>query len=110
MSVQPSVAAVRWIGRERRIHRRVALSAPATLFTDTATCPAQCLNLSMGGARLRTDSALPSGTVLKLAVELGPGRRVQALAEVVRAASGDMGVRFIQLDPASMLAILTQVR
>ena len=63
----------------------------------------------MGGAGLRTRSNVPSGSVLKLKVNLSSGQ-VHTLAEVVRSQGSDLGVRFVELDPSSMNAILTSVR
>ena len=80
------------------------------MFMNDAARPARCVNLSMGGAALVCDARVSSGTVFKLAMDLGGGRRLHALAQVVRANGGDLGVRFIQLDPHSMVAILAQVR
>ncbi len=72
--------------------------------------PAHCMNLSLGGAGLRSDARVAAGAVVRLAIDLGGGRRVQALAEVVRTNGTEVGARFIQLDPSSMVAILSAVR
>jgi len=63
----------------------------------------------MGGAGLRTRASMRSGALLKLKVSLGTGQ-VHTLAEVVRTRGSDVGVRFVQLDPHSMDAILSSIR
>jgi hypothetical protein len=92
------------------LHRRVLVSAEATFLVDGMAHPAHCLNLSMGGAGLRSNARVAAGTVLRVAIDVGGGRRIQASAEVVRTNGAEVGARFIQLDPASMVAILSAVR
>lgn len=63
----------------------------------------------MGGAGLRSQSPLPAGSVLTLRLRLG-AKRVHTLAQVVRCEAGDVGVRFMQLNPDAMGSILTKLR
>lgn len=99
-----------WVGTERRRHRRVGVRAPASLVSSWNVGTAECVDLSMGGAGLLSDATPPSGSKLKLELHLGPGRRVIASAEVVRSCDGSVGIRFVQLDPKSMAAILSMLQ
>jgi methyl-accepting chemotaxis protein len=69
----------------RRESERVGLDAPATLVVDGSELPATCLNLSLGGARVRVGRTLAAGcgVVLRLAglPEL-PGHVLDGGAEV----------------------------
>lgn len=94
--------------QERRRHHRIEVSAPASFLTNDTIRVARCVSLSMGGAGLRTRTSMPSGAILKLKVSLSTGQ-IHTLAEVVRARGTDIGVRFVQLDPTSMDAILSSI-
>ncbi|MCU0691081.1 MAG: PilZ domain-containing protein [Polyangiaceae bacterium] len=94
-----------WIGPNRRRHQRVSLAAPARLLVDDVICAAQCLDLSVGGARLQCEASVPSGTTLELDVEFDATRRARIPSEVVRVDDTSVSVRFVRLDPNSLAAI-----
>jgi PilZ domain len=88
---------------ERRFHHRALVGAPAWLVTEDARHPGECFDVSMGGAAVRTDAALPVGSRLKLEIALGRLRRPVVIpCEVVRIAKGELGLRFTALDRASL--------
>jgi hypothetical protein len=92
---------------ERRIHHRVLAGAAAWLIIGEARYPAECVNISMGGAALRTDAPVSTGSILHFELSLGLDRgSVSIQCEVVRAAKTDVGLRFMALDRASLEAIL----
>ena len=96
-------------GAERRIHRRVQVVTAAWLRVDgEQRFPAECLNVTMGGAAVLTDVTLSSGRVVQLELTLGKQERHVVLScEVVRARGAELGLRFIALDRPSLEAILS---
>ena len=92
---------------ERRLHHRVLVGAAAWLVADDGRHPAECVNISMGGAAVRTEAPVTTGRVLHFELSLGLDRgSVSIQCEVVRAAKTDVGLRFMALDRASLEAIL----
>jgi len=77
---------------ERRRYRRVRVDLKGRLFVpaDSRECHCNVIDLSPGGASLDCELALESGTQIVLYLD-GFGRLE---GNVVRAASGDFGVRF----------------
>ena len=69
---------------------------------------ARCVSLSMGGAGLRSQSPLLTGSVLTLRLRFG-SKRMHALAQVVRCDGSEVGVRFLQLHPDAMGTILSKL-
>ena len=62
----------------------------------------------MGGAAVRTEAQVAIGALVQLELSLGLDRgTVTVPCEVVRAASGEVGVRFLALERASLEAILS---
>jgi PilZ domain len=95
---------------ERRHHHRALVGASAWLLAFGDRHDAECVNVSMGGAAVRTRAALRVGTPLSFELSLGSDRGSIAIeAEVVRVAEGELGLRFVALDRASLEALLQLV-
>jgi hypothetical protein len=93
---------------ERRIHRRVLAGTAAWVVVDDQRFTAECVNVSMGGAAVRTDARPRTGSVVHLELSLGTdGTSCSIKCEVVRSATTDLGLRFMALDRASLEAILS---
>ena len=93
---------------ERRIHHRVLVGAAAWLVTEDDRHSAECVNVSMGGAAVRTDARLLTGQVMRFELSLGLDHRsVSIPCEVVRSAQAELGLRFLALDRASLEAVLS---
>lgn len=62
----------------------------------------------MGGAAVRTTAHAKTGSVVRLELSLGTDNHsVSIKCEVVRATGGELGLRFMALDRASLEAILS---
>lgn len=94
---------------ERRVHRRVHLSARAELRQGDATIPGICCDLSLGGLAIRSRDRVSLGETVQIWVELGSGAGVYTTGEVVRDAAGVLGLRFVSLDQRALTSILTHV-
>jgi c-di-GMP-binding flagellar brake protein YcgR len=93
---------------ERRIHHRVLVGASAWLIVDETRFSAECVDVSMGGAAIRTEACVTTGTVVSFELSLGMDRgSIIIRCEVVRAAPAELGVRFLALDRPSLEAILS---
>ncbi|HYJ10350.1 MAG TPA: PilZ domain-containing protein [Polyangiaceae bacterium] len=93
---------------ERRTHRRVPIGTPAWVVVDDHRAPAECSNVSMGGAAVYTAARAATGSVVHLELSLGTdGHSVSITCEVVRATSNELGLRFMALDRSSLEAILS---
>lgn len=93
---------------ERRIHHRVLVGAAAWILLDEQRFDAECVNLSMGGAAVRTQAPLHTGSLVWFELSMGLDRgSVSIQCEVVRVSATDTGLRFIALDRASLEAILS---
>jgi hypothetical protein len=93
---------------ERRIHRRVPVGTAAWVVVDEQRFSAECVNVSMGGAAVRTDARPRTGSVVRLELSLGTdGGTCSIKCEVVRTNQADLGLRFMALDRASLEAILS---
>lgn len=93
---------------ERRIHHRVLVGAAAWLVDDDVRHSAECVNVSMGGAAVRTDARVPTGKVVSFELALGHDHRsVTIQCEVVRASKAELGLRFLALNRASLEAIVS---
>ncbi len=68
-----------------------------------------CTDVSTGGIGLRVWESLRIGETVRITVEL-PGRgAVDASAQVVRIAEGEVGLRFVKLSQRSLLAVVAHV-
>jgi hypothetical protein len=106
-SVHPSID-VSGRAPERRIHHRVLVGAAAWLIAEEARFSAECVNVSMGGAAIRTEAVVSTGTIVSLELSLGMDRgSIVIQSEVVRASPGELGLRFLALDRPSLEAILS---
>jgi c-di-GMP-binding flagellar brake protein YcgR len=95
---------------ERRHHHRALVGASAWLVVDEQRYDAECVNVSMGGAAVLTAAAPAMGSHVRFELSLGLDRGSVAIdAEVVRAAEGEVGLRFLELDRASLEALLALV-
>lgn len=93
---------------ERRIHHRVLVGAAAWLVTEDDRHSAECVNVSMGGAAIKTNARIPTGTVVRFELSLGLDYRPVAIqCEVVRSSQTELGLRFLALDRASLEAVLS---
>jgi hypothetical protein len=93
---------------ERRIHHRVLVGAAAWLLADEQRLSAECVNISMGGAAVRTTAQIKTGSVVRLELSLGMDRGSIAIqCEVARSSQTELGLRFMALDRASLEAILS---
>jgi hypothetical protein len=93
---------------ERRTHHRVLAGAPGWLLVDGERFDAECVNVSMGGASLRTAATVRTGSVVGFELSLGMDRgTVSIQCEVVRASQTDVGLRFLALDRPSLEAIVS---
>lgn len=95
---------------ERRHHHRALVGASAWLVVDDQRFDAECVNVSMGGAAVFTAAAPSIGAHVRFELSLGMDRGSIAIeAEVVRGAPGEVGLRFLELDRASLEALLALV-
>ena len=93
---------------ERRVHHRVMVGAAAWVLVDEQRFAAECVNVSMGGAAVRTMARVATGSVVAFELSLGMDRgSVVIRCEVVRASQAELGLRFLALDRASLEAILS---
>ena len=93
---------------ERRIHRRVPVGTAAWVVIDEHRTTAECINVSMGGAAVRSAAHAATGSVVQLELSLGTDNPpISIKCEVVRAAASELGLRFMALDRASLEAILS---
>ena len=93
---------------ERRIHRRVPVGTAAWIVALDQRVGAECLNVSMGGAAVRTDARVSTGSIVRFELSLGTDDSpVSIKCEVVRASATQLGLRFTALDRSSLEAILS---
>ena len=93
---------------ERRIHHRVLVGASAWLVVNDDRYSAECVNVSMGGAAVRSEAHIKTGNVVRFELALGRDHgSVSIQCEVVRASNAELGLRFLALDRASLEAILS---
>jgi len=87
------------------------LSRPVKgLLVDDARYGAECVNVSMGGAAVRSSASLRVGTLLHFELSRGMDRgSVSIESEVVRVSESELGLRFVSLDRASLEALLQLV-
>lgn len=92
---------------ERRYHHRALVGASAWLVVDEQRFDAECVDVSMGGAAVRSQAPVSPGRVVRFELSLGyDAGSIAIQAEVVRLAPGEVGLRFLALDRASVDAIL----
>ena len=71
---------------------------------------AECVNVSLGGAAVRSRAAVRVGTLLRFELSLGMDRGSVAIeSEVVRVSELELGLRFVSLDRPSLEALLELV-
>ncbi len=84
------------------------VGAAAWLVADDERQSAECVDVSMGGAQVRTAMRLATGVIVRLELVLGSDRgSVSIQCEVVRAGAEHVGLRFLALDRTSLEAILS---
>jgi hypothetical protein len=92
---------------ERRAHHRALVGAAAWLIVGDERHDAECVDISMGGAAIRTDARPPTGTVALFELSLGLDRgSIVIQCEVARSSATELGLRFMALDRPSLEAIL----
>jgi c-di-GMP-binding flagellar brake protein YcgR len=78
------------------------------VLVDEQRFAAECVNVSMGGAAVRTMARVATGSVVAFELSLGMDRgSVVIRCEVVRASKAELGLRFLALDRASLEAVLS---
>jgi hypothetical protein len=93
---------------ERRMHHRVLVGASAWLSVDDARFSAECVDVSLGGAAIRTEATVGTGTLVSFELSLGMDRgSITIQCEVARASRAELGLRFLALDRPSLEAILS---
>jgi hypothetical protein len=93
-------------GRERRIHRRGPLDAPMWIVVGGKRIPAGAVNVSVGGAAIRTNARASVGAIVELEVEHFGRRPFTLDAEVVRAEHGVLALRFLALRQRALESLL----
>lgn len=77
---------------------------------DEQRFDAECVDVSMGGAAVRSQAPVSAGKVVRFELSLGhDAGSVSIQAEVVRRAPSEVGLRFLALDRASLEAVLKLV-
>jgi hypothetical protein len=90
------------------MHRRVPSGTAAWLLVGDQRTAAECVNVSMGGAAVRTTAHAKTGNVVTLELSLGADNHPVAIkCEVVRITTDELGLRFMALDRTSLEAILS---
>lgn len=91
---------------ERRIHHRALVGASAWLQIGDERVPAECVDISMGGAAVRTSVELVNGTLVAFELE-GSWDHGAILVdcEIVRTEPGELGLRFLTLSRRSLETI-----
>jgi hypothetical protein len=93
---------------ERRIHHRVLVGAAGWLLLGGERFDAECVDVSMGGAAVRTSAAVHTGRIVRFELSLGLDHgAISIQCEVVRAGPTDVGLRFLALDRRSLEAIVS---
>ena len=98
---------------ERRSYPRIPLVAPARLLDEDGN---EDYAAQLRGAvrRWHSDRCIGAphrdGSQVELVVDVGGGREIHSIAEVVRVDGVHIGFRFVDLAPASLDAILDRMR
>lgn len=95
---------------DRRAARRAPLEGPALIDASSSWQSGRCHNVSIGGMAVEADTLLPAGTTLDVYFELPSGVAVETRAEVVRAEGDVLGLKFIDLDKESHIAVRAHCR
>lgn len=95
---------------DRRSYRRAPLDAPALVDAESSWQSARCRDVSLSGISVDSDQQLPEGTVVQVYFELPSGVAVETHAVVVRADGDVLGLRFVDLDEESRLAVRAHCR
>lgn len=93
-------------GRERRVHRRRSLGAPAWIIVSGQRIQVRTLNVSVGGAAVRTGVVAEVGEVVLFEMEPPAAPAFTLAAEVVRRTFDALGLRFLTLDQRALEALL----
>jgi hypothetical protein len=96
-------------GRERRVHHRVPYSSQALLRAADKVYAVRCVNLSLGGAALRTPPGAELADDLRLSFDPDGGQRFSVRAELVRAEGGVLCVRFVEFEQRALVSLLAEV-
>lgn len=93
-------------GRDRRNHRRRAVSAPMWIVVEGERVSVDALNVSVGGAAVHSSARATVGEIVRLEVELVERPAVHLDAQVVRAEHGVLGLRFLALGQRALEVLL----
>jgi hypothetical protein len=93
-------------GRERRVHRRRVIDAPMWIVVGETRVPVTALNVSVGGAAVRSTAKASVGTLIRLEVELAASISFTLDAEVVRITGDVLGLRFLALGQRALESLL----
>ena len=95
---------------DRRRHPRALLDAPALIDATHSWSKARCQNVSETGMAVQMERPLAAGTRVEVYFELPTGVAVETDAEVVRAEGTELGLRFVDPNPALASALARFVR
>lgn len=95
---------------DRRAHRRAPLPAPVMIDTAAESRPFPARNVSGSGLAVAADMVLELGRIVDVYFELPIGVAIEAKAEVVRAADGVLGLRFLDLEHDEEVALRSYCR
>jgi PilZ domain len=90
---------------ERRAFRRTLCNLPVMLETESSSRPAQSLNVSGGGIKLRTELELGLGEEVGIYFELPIGYAVETRAKVLRTDSTGTALCFLDLSKEAVVAL-----
>src|SRR5207245_9314459 len=95
------------IERERRRFTRVRLRCRVLMETGSDRLEGTTLDLSLGGALVQSNRALPSGTLVTVSLELEAGTPpMRSGARVIRAVGTDcIGVQFVNPSPKESIRL-----
>jgi len=91
-------------GRERRVNVRVPLVQVVQLQHPAGPQLASARDLSMSGIGVLVDEPPSRGTLVNVALDLGPEGRLDVLSVVVRVGP-TVGLRFTDLTPSESLTL-----
>jgi c-di-GMP-binding flagellar brake protein YcgR len=82
------------------------VGAASWLVTQDDRYDAECVDVSMGGAAVRTQARLATGSAVRFELSRGwDHRAITITCEVVRSSEGELGLRFLALTRASLEAL-----
>jgi hypothetical protein len=97
---------------EKRRFSRIFFNVRAKLVVGESVYTVErIVNLSVGGCQLEIDAALQPGELCEFTIflpRMGPG--VEVFGEVVRAGTGEVGVKFTRVSPENLSHLQNIIR